>query len=254
MGMTCEQRVFLRDLFRFSTFLMRCGVSAMTLSALTLSAQTKGAAEKENSPTLKAETFDTASVGSLPTGWVTAQTGAGRPQWAVVVDPSAPSPGNVLKQSGVADYPLCVLTNAAIQDGFVEVRFKPLSGVKDQAGGLVWRYRDANTYYICRANALENNVVLYKVENGKRTPLDIVGRTAGYGVNAPVPGQQWSRLRVEFAGSRHKVFFNGALLFEVEDRTFTQAGAVGLWTKADSMTVFDDFAYRGSPIATATKQ
>lgn len=119
--------------------------------------------------------------------------------------------------------------------------FKPLSGEKDQAGGVVWRYRDTNHYYICRANALENHVVLYKVENGKRTPLDIVGRAAGYGVNAPVPKGQWSRLRVEFIGTRHKVLLNGQPLFEVEDATFTGAGRAGLWTKADSVTLFDDF-------------
>ena len=192
------------------------------------------------------ESFDTTRVGALPAGWVVAQTGAGQPQWAVAADASAPSPGNVLRQSGVADYPMCVLTNTAILDGFVEMRFKPLSGAKDQAGGVVWRYRDASNYYIARANALENNVVLYKVENGKRTALDIVGRTGGYGVKATVPKEQWSRLRVEFAGTRHKVLFNGTLLFEVEDRTFTQAGAVGLWTKADSVTLFDDFSWGGA--------
>jgi flagellar motor protein MotB len=107
----------------------------------------------------------------------------------------------------------------------------------------VWRYRDANNYYVCRANALENNVVLYKVENGKRKALDIVGRVGGYGVKEPVAAERWHTLRVEFAGTRFKVIFNGKTLFEVEDATFSEAGLVGVWTKADSVTRFDDFAF-----------
>jgi phenolic acid decarboxylase len=185
--------------------------------------------------------FDSDKPGAAPDGWEIAQTGAGSPCWTVEADDSAPTRPHVLKQSGVADYPLCIREGVEMQDGFVEVKFKPVSGEKDQAAGLVWRYRDANHYYICRANALENNVVLYKVENGKRSSLNIVGRAAGYGVNAPVPKDQWSTLRIEFRGTRHKVFLNAVRLFEVEDSTFSAPGRVGLWTKADSVTLFDDF-------------
>ena len=123
------------------------------------------------------------------------------------------------------------------------MKFKAVSGTNDQAAGLVWRYRDADNYYVARANALEDNVVLYKVENGKRAALDIVGRAGGYGVKAKVPPQEWSTLRVNFAGSRFRVALNGSELFAVEDTTFTEAGAVGLWTKADSVSLFDDFRY-----------
>lgn len=185
--------------------------------------------------------FDSDKSGEAPGGWEVAQTGEGSPRWNVEADDSAPSKPNVLKQSGVADYALCVRQGAELKDGFIEVMFKPISGEKDQAGGLLWRYRDANNYYVCRGNALENNVVLYKVENGKRTPLNIVGRAAGYGLNAPVAKQQWSTLRVEFSGTRHKVSLNAQSLFEVEDATFTTPGRVGLWTKADSVTLFDAF-------------
>ena len=185
-------------------------------------------------------TFDQSPLGDLPTGWESATTGVGRPEWSVAQDPSAPSQPRVLRQSGVADYALCVWTNTRAQNGFAEVQFKPVSGEKDQAGGLVWRYQDSDNYYVCRGNALENNVVLYKVQAGKRTPLPIIGRATGYGVNAPVLARAWNRLRVEFTGARHKVLLNGSTLFEVEDGTFGEAGFVGLWTKADSQTLFDD--------------
>ena len=167
----------------------------------------------------------------------------GHPKWTVERDETAPSKGQVLKQSGTATYPLALKEGTDIKDGFVEVKFKPISGSEDRAGGLVWRARDANNYYVVRANALEDNVVLYKTVNGERSSLDIVGRKGGYGVKTPVPANQWHPLRVEYAGTRFKVIFNGQPLFEVEDATFTEAGMVGLWTKADSVTAFDAFTF-----------
>lgn len=185
--------------------------------------------------------FDEVEPGKLPPGWMSARTGEGEPRWAVVAEPDAPSPPHALKQSGVARFALCLKTNVAIRDGWVEVKFKPLAGREDQAGGLIWRAKDADNYYVCRANALENNVVLYKTVAGKRAALDIVGRKGGYGVHTPVASGRWHTLRVDFRGPRFTVHFNGQQLFEVEDDTFAQAGWVGLWTKADSVTVFDDF-------------
>jgi hypothetical protein len=121
------------------------------------------------------------------------------------------------------------------------VRFKPVSGAVDQAGGLVWRYRDKDNYYIVRANALEQNVVLYKLENGKRSDLDPKGMGAGaYGRKARVPSGAWSTLRVTARGQLFEIFVNGEKLFEVEDATFPGAGQAGVWTKADSVTHFDD--------------
>jgi hypothetical protein len=187
--------------------------------------------------------FDSDKLGHAPCGWEFAQTGEGSPRWTVETDDFAPSKPHVLKQSDVADYSLCLRQGVEVKDGFVEVRFKPISGEKDQAGGLVWRYPDANNYYVVRANALENNIVPYKVENGKRTPLNIVGRAAGYGVNASVPKGQWSTLRVECSGTRHKVSLSAQPLLEVEDATFPTPARVGIWTKADSVTLFDDFTF-----------
>lgn len=192
------------------------------------------------------DNFDTAPAGVLPPGWDARIHGTGQPHWALQNEGSAPNGSQVLKQTGWmpnSSYPVCVNTNLAarLQDGFVEVRFRPESGTNDQAAGVVWRFQDIANYYVARANAMENNVVLYKVENGKRTSLDIMGRQGGYGVKANVPAKQWSTLRVDFAGPLFRVRLNGENLFIVKDSTFTQPGQVGLWTKADSVTSFDDF-------------
>lgn len=192
------------------------------------------------------ETFDATAEGRLPAGWVSTVTGEGNPIWEVVADASAPSPPGVLLQSGIVpkpSFPLCLNRGTSLRDGFVEVKFRTIRGQLDQAAGLVWRARDAANYYICRANALEDNVVLYKVENGKRQALDILGRTGGYGVDALVPANVWNTLRVEFQGPRFAVSLNGQQLFAVDDATFAEAGNVGLWTKADSVVAFDDFRY-----------
>src|SRR6267378_1414380 len=188
-------------------------------------------------------TFDNFKTGAAPPGWTATQTGSGSAKWSVEKDDSAPSKPNVLKQSGQATFPVCIKNDTNLKDGFVEVKFKPVAGKEDQAGGVIWRVQDANNYYIARANALENNVVLYKTLNGKRSSLDIVGRKGGYGVKEPVASGQWHTLRVEFAGNHFKLSFDGKHLFDVEDTTFTEAGRVGVWTKADSVTLFDDFTY-----------
>lgn len=197
------------------------------------------------SPALgEGDSFDKSSGAS--SGWTATMTGKGQPRWTVEQDASAPSKPNVLKQSGVADYPLIFKNGASLKDGFVEVKFKAVSGKEDQAAGVVWRAGDKDNYYICRPNALEDNVVLYKVQKGKRSPLDIVGRKGGYGVKEPVPRGQWHTLRVDFAGDTFAVKLNGKELFKVKDTTFAGAGMVGLWTKADSVTLFDDFLYGAS--------
>ena len=190
--------------------------------------------------------FEGGDVGSLPTGWTVAMTSeGGQPRWEVVRDSTSPAGENVLAQLSddqtSGRFPLAIYGDVETVDGSVSVRFKPVSGRVDQAAGLVWRYRDPRNYYIVRANALENNVVLYKVENARRIPLPPAGRGADYGVEHPVQAQSWSTLAVTFSGTRFVVSFDGAPLFEVEDPTFTSAGKVGLWTKADSVTYFDGF-------------
>src|SRR5438132_12469865 len=134
--------------------------------------------------------FDDMKAGVPLPGWTATQTGSGSAKWSVEKDDSAPSKPNVLKQSAQATFPVCFKNDTNLKDGFVEVKFKPVSGKEDQAGGVIWRVRDANNYYIARANALEGNVVIYKTVNGKRSSLDLVGRKGGYGVKQPVRAGQ----------------------------------------------------------------
>ena len=113
--------------------------------------------------------FDDLKTGAPPPGWTATKTGKGAAKWEIVADDSAPSKPNVLKQSGEATYPVCIKDDITLKDGFVEVKFKPVSGKEDQAGGLIWRCKDADNYYISRANALEDNVTIYHTINGRRT-------------------------------------------------------------------------------------
>lgn len=197
--------------------------------------------------TARTVTFDQDKVGAPPQGFSTALTGQGKPGvWVVMKDPQSPDRGNVLAQTDAdpTDYrfPVCALDDVSAKDVDLSVMFKPVTGRGDQAGGLIWRYRDANNYYIVRANALEHNVVLYKVQNGRRTDLPLKGIGRTYGKKITVPSQQWSTLRVVATGALFEVFFNGQKLYEVEDATFPGAGKIGVWTKADSVTYFDNLS------------
>ena len=197
------------------------------IAALTVFAANAVSAETIN--------FDADAPGSLPAGWQQGVTGRGSPKWAVSADPGAPSKPNVLQQSGSGTFPWCVLPKTALADGFVEVRFRPISGRDDQAGGIVWRWKNGDNYYIARANALEDNVSLYHTTNGRRITIKYV--------DAPVAKNAWHTLRVEFAGKRIKVALDGKTYIDLEDAHIAGSGAVGLWTKADSVTAFDDFSY-----------
>jgi hypothetical protein len=190
-----------------------------------------------------AQGFESTQTGSAPDGWQATLTGAGHSKWTVESDQTSPSLSYVIKQSGRATFPLLLKNDCEVKDGFVEAQFKAIDGSQDRAGGLVWRARDANNYYVARANALEDNVVLYKTVDGHRSPLDIIGRKGGYGVSIAVPANVWHRLRIDFKADRFRISFNGEHLFEVQDSTFIDAGTVGLWTKADSVTLFDQVTY-----------
>jgi hypothetical protein len=191
--------------------------------------------------------FDNATVGALPAGWIVAMTHmGGAPRWEVLKDDSAPSKPNVFAQISTdrtaGRFPLAIYDRTSLKDGVLTVKFKAVSGKVDQGAGLVWRYRDPNNYYIVRANALEDNVVLYKVQNGQRVSLAPKRAVSNsYGVKHRVPKQTWSTLSVDFRGSLFTVSLDGQKLFEVEDSTFTGSGKTGLWTKSDSVIYFDDF-------------
>jgi hypothetical protein len=194
--------------------------------------------------------FDSAKPGSVPAGWTIAPSADAAPRWEILKDPSAPSPpyvfAQISKYAAGDNCPLAILNKMNVKDGDLSVKVKPVTGRHERAGGLVFRYRDPENYYLLRANALENSIVLYKVEDGKRTPLSSRGAPpASFGVTHPVPFNQWSVLKVQFRGPLFSVYFNHRRLFEVLDSTFPQSGKVGLWTKADGITYFDDFRIAG---------
>jgi len=184
---------------------------------------------------MAAEGFDQYKAGALPAGWSAGVTGNGESRWTVETDDSAPSRPNVLRQSGVGDFPWTVKSDARIADGYVEVKFKAISGKRDQAGGVIWRWKDGNNYYVARANALENNVSLYYTEKGRRNTLKYV--------DAQVSLNAWHVLRVEFRGKQIRVLLNGKAYIEMDDAHIGGDGLAGVWTKADSVTAFDDFEY-----------
>lgn len=165
--------------------------------------------------------------------WRTGGTSKGTAVWR--------EEGRRLTYRGGADYGWAV-TAEPIRDGFVDVRFRAREGRRDRAGGVVWRWQDPGNYYLARANALENNIVAYKVVDRRRTDLKPLGAAAGaYGVATRIASRAWHRLRVDFNGTEFAVRFNGALLFTVRDETFPETGHVGVWSKADSVTQFEDF-------------
>ena len=179
--------------------------------------------------------FDNVEAGTAPVGWIAAVTGKGDTRWTIEKDATAPSPPNVFKQSAEGTYPICLRNGTSLKDGFVEVKFKPVSGKEDQAGGVIWRAKDKDNYYIARANALEDNVTIYHTISGKRVSFK--------NTNTKVAHGQWHTLRVDFAGDRFTVTFNGKQVISATDDKIKDAGMVGLWTKADSVTLFDDFSF-----------
>ena len=181
--------------------------------------------------------FDNDAVGGLPAKFHDALTGQGaKVEWVVKADPSAPSQPNVIAQLSTdkTDYrfPLAIADEGSFQDLDVSVKFKAVSGEVDRASGLVFRLKDANNYYIVRANALEDNYRLYHVVNGNRVQFA--------GANFKVASGEWHELRVECVGNHITCYYDNEKKIDATDDTFKEAGKVGLWTKADSVTYFDD--------------
>lgn len=188
--------------------------------------------------------FDSEKAEATPTGLGFGRTGGGREgRWVVMVVKDAPSGGNVLAQVDADDtdyrFPVAVVQDTNFRDLSLSVKCKPVSGSVDQACGLVFRYKDQNNYYITRANALENNVRLYYVKDGKRRQF------AGW--NGKVTSGVWHELRVLAKGDRFEVSWDSKKVIEGNDATFPEAGKVGVWTKADSVTYFDDLSVKTLP-------
>jgi hypothetical protein len=184
--------------------------------------------------------FDTATIGKMPPGWSAAMTNRGSPpRWEVLKDHTAPTQPYVFGQisSDVNDnrrVPLAIFNSMNVKDGDISVRLKPVAGHEDPGGGLIWRYRNENNYYVARANSLNNTVSVYKVENGQRIPLLAA-------VRHPVPTNAWCILKVSVRGDRFQVYMDHRRILQGQDKTFTGPGKVGLSTTADAVTYFDDF-------------
>ena len=187
--------------------------------------------------------LDKMSVGSPPAGFSFALSGRGMDgAWSVIADPTA-SAGRAIEQTSMdrTDYrfPLAISENFSAANVLVELRFKAVAGKIDQAGGIVVRLHDPDNYYVVRANALEDNVRFYRVVNGRREQLK--------GADLRVTANEWHGLGLRAEGDRFTVSYDGKTLFSATDRTFAEAGGVALWTKADSVTRFDQIAITPLP-------
>jgi hypothetical protein len=182
--------------------------------------------------------FSKDDLGKVPKGWTAAQTGRGEGSvWKVVADETSPSKtGYVLAQTAESPnalFNLCVADDTSGKDVEVSVAMKAVAGAKDQGGGLVWRYKDANNYYVARYNPLETNYRLYKVVSGKRVQLATKE-------DLDQPAGKWITLKVEQKGDAIECYLDGKKALEAEDNTIQKAGKVGLWTKADAQSYFDN--------------
>lgn len=186
--------------------------------------------------------FSKDDAGKVPTGWKSAQTGKGASVWKVVADETAPSKtGYVLAQTTAdkgALFNLCVADTPILTDVEVSVAFKAMKGENDQGGGIVWRYQDPDNYYIARINPLEDNFRVYKVVGGKRSK-------EFQNAEVKVPTGEWHTLKIKMAGDHIECFLDGKKHFDVKDDAITKPGKVGLWSKADAQTHFDQFTVSG---------
>ncbi|RKZ19949.1 hypothetical protein DRQ50_00935 [bacterium] len=193
-------------------------------------------------------TFDEPeAAANLPDGWTVAGTNQRGPvaTWTVQADTTAPSPPNVLALTDTHDgwggtFNLCWTDQVTFEDGVIEVKVKSGTGLEDQGGGIIWRVQDPNNYYITRWNPLEDNFRLYTVKDGSRKTLE--------SARVKVDPSQWHTIRIEHTGHEIKCFIDDEALKTVNDDTFPAAGGVGLWTKADAVTSFDDFVVEGQAV------
>jgi hypothetical protein len=212
---------------------MMCRIM-LTVAVVLLGAALGAAQEKA-----RTFSFGKGDVGKVPAGWKADRTGEGDGSvWKVVADPTAPSKsGYVLAQTAAgpkALFNLCVADDTSYKDLEATVAFKAVQGKGDQGGGIVWRYQDAGNYYIARYNPLESNYRVYKFVNGKRLQLETEE-------NIQFKAGEWHTLKIKMVGNHIECFLDGKKLLDAKDDTIAKAGKVGLWTKADAVTYFDDF-------------
>jgi len=187
-------------------------------------------------------TFENYEVGKTPKIWLQYFTGRGKEtKWGIVNDNGNKVMAQLSENNPNYHFNEVVFDSILLRNMELKVKMKGVAGEMDQGGGFVWRFIDKNNYYVVRANPLEDNVVLYKVKNGKRTDLPVLGKGRTYGVDVAKLGNDWNNLKLTVVDNLFTVLLNDKQIFQVKDETFTNAGKVGLWTKADAVTYFDDF-------------
>lgn len=190
---------------------------------------------------LRRWTFDSEVPGTLPDGFVVGKLFDGRPagDWRVIEATAAPSPPNVLAQlygkGAEHAYKILLVKNVEATDLNLEVSFLAMGGQGDMGGGLIWRAADDRNYYLMRANPLEQNIRIYRVVKGVRQLLQNFDQT--------ITVQQWHRLRILTKGCQVQVFYDERPVFDLCDQAFS-TGWIGLWTKSDAVTYFDDLTLR----------
>jgi hypothetical protein len=222
----------------------RC--SAIILGILTV--LLSGCAPRQAAPTpgavepISRWSFDQTDPGRVPAGWSLDETNptASPASWSVQADASAPSPPNVFALTASENYNgtynLAIARSTLFGDLDLAVKVKSVAGVEDQGGGPVWRCQDADNYYICRVNPLEGNFRVYVVKDGRRRQL--------HSARVELLAERWYELRVVMVGRKITCFLDGESMLEAVDGTFREPGRVGLWTKADAVTSFDDLTVR----------
>ncbi|HLK47978.1 MAG TPA: hypothetical protein VKT49_07580 [Bryobacteraceae bacterium] len=191
--------------------------------------------------------FDHASVGKTPPEWTVPSVNGTPPRWEIRKDPSAPTSPYVLAQvptnARQDEFSLAILNSMSLRDGDISVRLKPVSGHEDQGGGLVFRYRDPRNYYLVRADAHDGEITVYKMENGRCSPIRPrgVANSSPFAIKHNIQPNTWNILKVSVRGSRFQVYVNHRRLLQADDTSFSGPGKVGLVTVADSVTYFDDF-------------
>ena len=187
-------------------------------------------------------TFDNYELGKIPSGWTQYYTGiSDTTDWKIVDDGGNQVLAQLSQEDVKGHFNEVVFNGFKVKNVELKVRIKGIKGERDQGGGFVWRFLDADNHYIVRANPLEDNVVLYKMENGERTDLPLIDKGRTYGVDVEPLGSGWNNLKITVVDNLFTVYLNGKQLFQVRDETFPKAGKIGLWTKADAVTYFDDF-------------
>ncbi len=185
--------------------------------------------------------FENYVVNQLPNGWSQYFSGNGNTDWKITDDNGNKVLAQLCSKNPDSYFNVIVNNQLVAKNMELSVRLKGVTGNHDQGGGFAWRFIDKNNYYIVRANPLEDNVVLYKVENGKRTDLPLLGKGRTYGIDVDKLGNDWNALKLLVKEDIFTVYLNGKELFKVQDSTFKNEGKTGFWTKADAVTYFDNF-------------